>query len=323
MELLGNGTKMKTASICKEDNFFLSSNCSSSFVSDSEYTVKDNNTINIQRKGRNIEVLPEEYLPTRDGVYICVTTTEEEANEYAFQKTLWDIENTVARTLLIISIICEVVLIITYVSINELMNTPGKMIVTISTLLLLTDAIVSGMYAATLTHDTCRIVAPIMHWLALSLYLWTSLLAHDLWKTFRKSFARRSDESKEFVKLFVFVSSVSSIIVGLALMLEHSTTFVVGYGKIGENACWMTTYDGRLYLFLIASYVTLLLTIVFLILIITSIRRNMEPSVATPQHHVNLPTMVLKLSLVLGVVDIISLVEVYRAKVYISTILIG
>ena len=287
LETSSNGTKTVTASLCTENKFFLDSNCSSSFLSDAKYAVGANNTIKLDSSGgSDIELKPEEYLPSRDGVYICVSKTaggsdhkSTTASKYTFENLLWGIENTVARTMLIVSIICEVVLVITYISIDELMNTPGKMVVSISLVLMLTDMIVSAMYVLPLTEPACRIIAPLLHWLSLCLYLWSALLAYDIWKTFRKSFQRRSNENRGFLKLFALVSGVSSLVVGLALMLEHSGMFKVGYGKMGENACWITTLDGRLYLFLIPSYVILLLTVVLLVFIVTNIKRNMEPQV--------------------------------------------
>ena len=57
-------------------------------------------------------------------------------SEYTFESLVWDVENKVARVLLIVSMLCEVTLILIYASIDELLNTPGKIVMSISTVLL-------------------------------------------------------------------------------------------------------------------------------------------------------------------------------------------
>ena len=84
-----------------------------------------------------------------------------------------------------------------------------------------------------------------------------------------------AQEKMEYTKMFGFAVGLSSMIVGLALILEHSDTLEIGYGTIGENVCWIKNVEGRLYLFIVPTYAILFITLVFLILIVASIKRNM------------------------------------------------
>ena len=133
------------------------------------------------------------------------------------------------------------------------------------------------------------------------------MIAFDLLRTFYHSFQRRTEGSNNFLKMSVFVMLLSSFIVGLSLLLEHTNVFQVGYGMLG-NVCWIKSNNARLYLFLLPSYIILFITIVSLVVVLVSIKRDMEPSVSV-RRNVSLPVMALKLTLAFGLPEVIGILQ--------------
>ena len=113
--------------------------------------------------------------------------------------------------------------------------------------------------------------------------------------------------------MFVIVVAVCSVVVGVSIGFEHTGTFRVGYGTLGgRHGCWITSKRGKLYLYLIPSYISIFISFALLIFIVRNMNRNMAPGISANNNNINLPAMTLKLACAFGLAEIISLIEVGR-----------
>ena len=250
----------------------------------------------------------ENYFPLRNGLAVCEFSS---GNKKNWNRTLNKTANIISIILLLSSVLMEILLIATYLKIKELQTIPGKNLISICFSLFACDiTLLYLLFAGSIPEKLCKFTAAVLHFFSLSLSVWTGVMAFDLWSTFRTSFKQRVSQSS--FKNYSLVGWGAPIVVLLVcLALEQIGNNPIAYGKDGQ--CFITNIYAKVFTFLIptfgisfASCIMLLITVKKLRIAFKSQPKEMAINNASP----DLMKMVVKLSLVLGLVELVGIVQV-------------
>ena len=91
-----------------------------------------------------------------------------------------------------------------------------------------------------------------------------------------------------------------SLTVIIAVLLDHFGIFMVGYGKVGPQICWIRSIAARVVFYMVPCYTLLLFNMLIIVLMLCKLRGdNLDNATRSSQR--NLTFMALKLILVFGV----------------------
>ncbi len=148
-----------------------------------------------------------------------------------------------------ISIICLILLLITYGLFQELRTVPGMNLMNLSFSMLLSHLLwLIGTRHFTGT-TACKVFAILEHYLFQVSFLAMSVISYHSWYVFSQPFAGTvaNKSSRRFIKYSAFVWLVPAIFVAICVTLDKTGTFLVDY----ETNCWLGNVDAKLYLFLL------------------------------------------------------------------------
>ena len=159
-----------------------------------------------------------------------------------------------------ISIICIMLLLITYGLFQELRAVSGMNLMNLSLSLLLSHLIwLIGTSYFTGTK-TCKVLAIFEHYLFQVSFVAMSVISYHSCYVFSQPFAGRvaNKSWRRFIKYSAFVWLAPAIFVAICVTLDKTETFLVDYG----TNCWLGTVNAKLYLFLLPLAILLLFNIV-------------------------------------------------------------
>ena len=159
-----------------------------------------------------------------------------------------------------VSIICLMLLLITYGLFQELRAVPGMNLMNFNLSLLLSHLIwLIGTSHFTGTK-TCRVLAIFEHYLFQVSFVAMSVISYHSCYVFSQPFAGRvaNKSWRRFIKYSAFVWLAPAIFVAICVTLDKTETFLVDYG----TNCWLGTVNAKLYLFLLPLAILLLFNIV-------------------------------------------------------------
>ena len=114
--------------------------------------------------------LPEQYLPTAEGIGICFRVYDKVPVKSDWLKRFTVIEEKISTYLLFLSIFLEIITLITYVFFKELKTIPEKNLMALVTALLVCDLIILVLpFVRYIDAMSCNIVALLLHFLSLSI----------------------------------------------------------------------------------------------------------------------------------------------------------
>ena len=207
----------------------------------------------------------------------------------------------------VVSIVCLLILLITYTLFNkELQTLPGKNVMCLSGTLMLTQIFHIISMHVNSRAKLCTAVGILVHWSAMSDFLWMAVIAFDLYKTFRKPLYLSSMQRSRQFRIYVGLTfSISILMIVICVTLEFSGRNLMGYG-IGNN-CFITNFWASLFAFVVPIGFILLFNIIFLTLTIRSIyitQRQVEGSLSKDRkcrnNKLRLTLMTLKLTTLTG-----------------------
>ncbi len=148
-----------------------------------------------------------------------------------------------------VSIICLILLLITYGLFQELRTVPGMNLMNLSFSMLLSHLlwlIGSSHFTGT---TACKVFAILEHYLFQVSFLAMSVISYHSCYVFSQPFAGRvaNKSSRRFIKYSTFVWLVPAIFVAICVTLDKTGAFLVDYG----TNCWLGNVDAKLYLFLL------------------------------------------------------------------------
>jgi hypothetical protein len=198
--------------------------------------------------------------------------------KYAFTKTEYS-TNTTSYALRIltligfsVSIICLILLLITYGLFQELRAVPGMNLMNLSLSLLLSHLIwLIGTSHFTGTK-TCTVLAIFEHYLFQVSFVAMSVISYHSCFVFSQPFVGRfaNKSWRRFIKYSAFVWLAPAIFVAIFVTLDKTETFLVDYG----TNCWLGTVNAKLYLFLLPLAILLFFNIVTFIRTALSLYRH-------------------------------------------------
>ena len=171
-----------------------------------------------------------------------------------------------------ISIICLVLLLITYGLFQELRTVPGKNLMNLSFALLLSQLMWLIGTAFLKEGTACKVFAILEHYLLLVSFVAMSVLSYHTCHVFSKPFVGSSanTSSRRFTKYSAFVWITPATFVAICIALDETEAFIVDYG----TNCWLGTTNAKLYLFLLPLALLLLYNIYTFIKTAVSLSRH-------------------------------------------------
>ena len=232
--------------------------------------------------------------------------------QYPWREKIISVQSIVSLACLTVSILAEIVVIVTYIAIKKLHNTPEKNVMCLTIVLLLTDCLLVTVCMQTIDDVTCQTVAILLHFLSLSLSAWSFVISYDLWKTIHQEYLRHEDELGPFKKYNIAVWCMASLVTIVTVVLGYFSNVYVGYGLVEEQFCWINGYYARIFTYVIPSYILLVSSIILLLWVIIKLPRDTTYSRdrdSNVKDKINLIAMAFKLFLAFGIVEVIGVVQ--------------
>lgn len=210
----------------------------------------ENSSIFLTANGQVFKFADNEYYPTKNGVSVCYLNVDGIFNSeklyLSWLQTVQNVSNLVIIFLLSCSIMTEVLSLITYFSVQNLQNNPGKILISLCMSLCISDITFLYIFAGRETNTAiCKLSAVMLHYLSLCVSTWTGVFTINFWSTFHHSF-RRKKSSSLFKKCSMMGLGVPLALVGICVAIDQSLG-VVGYGTkycgvIGSIPAKLVTY---------------------------------------------------------------------------------
>lgn len=159
-----------------------------------------------------------------------------------------------------ISILCYIAITLIFTFIKELKNIASMTIVALSATLLFADTVFLIATQSFNNEMACKIIAIVLYWALLAAQVWTGIIAFDVLSKFgsvKMALTRKS--TKRFTQYCSLVCSVPSIIVVVAVSLNETGVYNIGYGE--SNTCFIYNFYPKLYFYIILFTVTFVSTL--------------------------------------------------------------
>ena len=302
-------------SLCK--NFHLISSCSKGIINMSLTTIKDG-AMFAEIKDEEKMFLPEEFIPTPDGIGICFTPTLVKMEKYMWMEEFSTFEKTLSVCLLCLSILLEVATLLVHFLSKQLKNIPGKNLAALLSSLLGCDIVILTLVCFGNINDiSCYLISVLLHFLSLSLCTWAGVIAADLLMTFgSQSMIAKSDTLYFRYSLFAWGVPMVVVITCFALdSLVNDKSIIIGYGK--SRQCWISSFFARLIVYIIPfSLVTFGSFFVTCIVIYKINEKSKKNNAVTgKKKQLNIAHMALKLCFILGASELIGLIQIPKKNV--------
>ena len=171
-----------------------------------------------------------------------------------------------------VSIICLILLLITYALFKELRTIPGLNLMNLSLSMLLSYLVwLIGTSHFTGT-EACKILAMFGQYLFQVSFLAMSVISFHSYRAFSQPITGRAANKswRRFMKYALFVWVTPAIFVAICIALDKTKTFTIDYG----TNCWLGTKNAKLYLFLLPLALLLLFNIYTFIQTALSLSRH-------------------------------------------------
>ena len=171
-----------------------------------------------------------------------------------------------------VSIICLILLLITYALFKELRTIPGLNLMNLSLSMLLSYLVwLIGTSHFTGT-EACKILAMFGQYLFQVSFLAMSVISFHSYRAFSQPITGRAANKswRRLMKYTLFVWVTPAIFVAICIALDKTNTFTIDYG----TNCWLGTKNAKLYLFLLPLALLLLFNIYTFIQTALSLSRH-------------------------------------------------
>ena len=301
------------AARCKR--FHLAVNCAIGVVNTSLTNITNNSaTIRIDIGGEIYT--PEQYLPLTKGLGICYQSKNERSDMYMWLKQYYHFENWLSISLLSVSIVFEVLLLVVYLALNKVRDTPEKNLMAFCTGLLICDVIgfTLTLIESNINKFTCKIVALLLHFFSLTLCTWPCIIAYEVWLILRyRNVKQGSSYSYSIYSVIAWGIPLTITLVCLIVDLVSNGS-LIRYGN--QDYCWIFPFHARLVVYIVPIIITNYGS--FLVISITIIRtrreKRREHKLLAKSDRINFSKMIIKLFLLFGTAEIIGLVQIPNAE---------
>ena len=323
-EITGNKRKYGAAH-CKR--FHLIPNCS---LLDMSYGILNMSFISIENgfiktmiNKKEKVYFPEQYIPTSEGIGICFTISSKVSKIHVWSTKLTNIKEKLSVCFLFLSILLEIITLLTYLLFKELRTIPGKNLMALVLALIGCDIIIVALSFTKFINETlCSIIAVLLHFQSLSVSTWSIVIAFDLWITFGHIFGvERSNTVLINYNIIGWGLPAAFVLVCLTVdIIVKRETPLIGYG--GSEHCWITSVYARLIVyigpFLLITWASFL--IISLVMIKLKQKYRSTARMINKKKSINYTKMAMKLCLVLGASELIGLIQIPKQNVNSETL---
>ena len=238
------------------------------------------------------------------------------ANRYSWTETVNDIKYHISLVGTSLSLLSYLVSLFLFGMVSTLRNTGGLYMMVLIIFLLFSDLVFLINVHMELRTSICKWFGVLLYWTLLNVLLWSSTVAIDILLKFMKRFDRAS--SKESTKtlrrrLFGVLLASSSVVI-IIVALQESGTVEFGF----HRNCWFGRFEHSLGFYFIPTCIGYFLCFVCLCFILRSIQREQmdvnETLDSDARKNVNLLKICVKLMLILGITEIVGLVQIRRSN---------
>ena len=308
-----NGTIDEAAFYCQQPH--LHTSCFRENINPKNFTIGVNKTLSFfASDGQHFEFQANEYIPTVDGFQICLrnnTTHYHDRQEEFSYLTM-----SMSLSFIGISIFASVFFIMIFMCIKEMRNTGGMYILVLVIILLTSDIIFLVSLQLDPYTDGCKWVGILVHWALLLLFAWTIVVSVDITLQFsRNSTTPVKCSNKRLCVSFASCLLISVMIIGTILALNETETLDFRY----EEHCWLMDYHlflGFFYIPAVLSYSVCLLCLLVVLYSIRKSKRHVKQTLgdSVNQHNIHLAKICIKLIIILGISESISLVQIHGSE---------
>ncbi|XP_066931289.1 uncharacterized protein [Clytia hemisphaerica] len=293
------------------ETFHLDSSCPKRIIDN--YTHFDNATIKDESTGAQFP--PQDYVPIDTGLGVCLPIGPKTASVQGWESVANGVEKYITIVGCFMSIFCYVWVILTYTIIPALKTIPGKNIVCLCTVLLSAD-ITMLITMLRLSNSACATFGAFLHYFTLSVQVWAGIVAYDIWSTFHGHRGVRNVKSNKRFHWYLAVGYlVPLVIVIICVALEMSATVNFGYGLGG--VCWIALFTPRLIAYILPMALITLFNVAVLSYTIFCIckqsRKSKKLLKKTGGQDVSIARMSLKLIILIGVIELLGLIQIKGA----------
>lgn len=306
---ISTGKIKRIISLCS--NYFLHSSCRMRQIL-SNYTVAKDLTIFTKNRFYNIS----QYLPTEYGISVCAKELKTEFEWYEF---VLKAKRFISITGTSVSLLCYVYTILLF-TVRKEMNTVASMTIkTLSGTLLTADT--AFLIAIHLVYKkvACKLIAIILHWALLSVQTWTAVTAFDILSKFRPvTLKQGKSNSRCFLEYCMSAYALPSLILVVAVTLNETKVYHIGYGE--SNTCFIHNFDAKFYFYIIPFSITFIPTVIFCLFTIRFLSKQ-ESKLrgwlkGSGRSKINLISVALKLSLILGMTEVVGIIQIKKPSLY-------
>ncbi|XP_076364441.1 uncharacterized protein LOC143253860 [Tachypleus tridentatus] len=178
------------------------------------------------------------------------------------------LQNIISVVTLCFSITCLTAHLMVFLIVSQLRNLPGKVLISLSTSLLLADcSFLAGNYSQG-TGLLCQILGITTHFLYLAAFFWMNVMAVDTFQTFRTCRQKLHDQKHLFQKYALYSWFSPALVVILSVLVDNFVTDNPYQPAYGQFWCWFSKKKALLVFF--ALPVGLIVSVNFLLFILTA-----------------------------------------------------
>ena len=257
--------------------------------------------------------------PTFDDPQLLSTSQPITGFLYDWQKPLNEAEYYISIVLVVISIIFELIFILTIALFRERRNKGSINVLCMVCIILTVD--VTYLLAVTLGEhysSACEVLGILLHLGLVLIGLWATSLALDIVSTFlRKRKSRGSRfEGKIFLVRLLACFLIAIALVGTCVALNERNIIDFKYGI--DNICWIGGYYPRLYFYLIPTIVFFVIGVASLSSVLCHLYRQekeqRESLKDSGRTNVDLVAISIKLLVLLGLAEVLGLIQIFKTN---------
>ena len=169
-----------------------------------------------------------------------------------------------------LSILGSCILLFTYTMFRDLRTFAGKLVMNLSTAILISDVVLIGLFSAAefvKSNDFCVATAVLLHYTFLTRFSWMSVIAVQFAVVSTNPFSRNkfSDSRKTLVPKTMLVClaigwGMPLVIVVTCVGLNFSLHDIIGYGRNGK--CWISDQSAHIGAFIVPVFLSVLLNFI-------------------------------------------------------------
>lgn len=199
------------------------------------------------------------YTPLEIGLGICIDkTTVQYRFKYSWMSVTSNVEYYIAFVGTTMSVICYIIIIVTYTHFKDLRTMPGLTLVCLCITLLFTNLLYLIATQISEEFSACKIVGILLHWGLIATQACILVIAFDLLSKFGSLKTETvRNRTKRLLNYLLFVLALPTFIVGAAVILNEFSTYDIGYGL--NEICFVYHLYPRIFFYILPVSLSLLL----------------------------------------------------------------